>query len=301
MTNTAIQLNSCMDKFLIAHLFAKFKGRYGNLWTSRAANDDEWELIMDDWLQELKKFTLDQVRNAANKTLSIFKDYPPTLGQLVNLCIKESGVPSVKEVMQLMINRDFSHPIVKMVYEKIGGWSLANDKEENIARKAKEHYTEALAEFHVRPEKSWELLESFNDVTKSLPAPNKIPSNAERKGFKERMSYYQQKIEEEKIRCKGKTYKEFDSKKINPLHTSFDKELYEEFRKYLLSIHDKDTMILPAHYIYQRMRFIGEKEQRENLRKSGYVPHAQREDFQSTKNSDRGKSHAKSYKMWIND
>ena len=304
MTTTAvIQLTHCVDASLIARLFSRFRGRYGTLWTSRASNDEDWEFIIEDWLTELSKFSIDQVRAAVNKTLTEFKEYPPTLGQLVELCMKESGLPSMQEVIRLMIARDFNHPIVKMVYDKIGSWTLTNGKADEIERKVKEHYSSLRAEFHVEPQKAWSHLEEYNAKPKQLPPPDKIPSNEERKGFKERMAEYYQKLEELKVNVEGKTYREFDENAIKPKHKDFNQMIFNDYIDYLVSIPDSDIMILPPQYMFDRMRFIGMKEQPENLRKQGYVPPKERDTFASPKGSDRsgnGKP-TRIYKNWTND
>lgn len=302
MTSTVIPLTHSVDKALIARLFMRFKGRYGNLWSSRASNHDEWEFIMDDWFDELGKFSLEQVRSAVNKALSLYKEFPPTLGQLIDLCLKESGVPDVKEVVRLMVARDFSHPLVKMVYDKIGGWALTNGKEEDVQRKAKEAYNYALADFTQTPHECWEKLTAFNNQPKALPEPPKIPSTEERKGFKERMAEYQKKIDEAKLNVQGKTYKEFEPNAISPKHKDFDQAIYNEYREYLLSIPDTETMRLPTQYIYERMRFIGQKEQAETLKKAGYVPPKERPQDESPISSNkRNGGPTKVYKSWTND
>lgn len=297
------QLTHSVDAALIARLFGRFRGRYGNLWTSRASHDDDWEYIMDDWLEELSKFSLDQVRAAVNKTLTEFKEYPPTLGQLVDLCMKESGVPSQQEVIRLMVARDFSHPLVKMVYDKIGSWTLTNGKTEDIERKVKEHYTPAIAEFHVEPQKAWAQLETFNAKPKELPAPSKIPSTSESKAFRECMSKCQEMLQSKKIAIEGKTYKQFDANTVKRGHKDFNQAFFEEYRDYLLSIPETETMILPPVYVMERNKFLNMRDQSEWLKKQGYVPPREREGFASPKDSDR-KTQGRPqpiYKNWAHD
>lgn len=301
MTNTVAHLTHYVDRELIARLFARFKGRYGNLWTCRASTDDEWVWVMDDWLEELSKFSLDQVRAAVNKTLSTFKEFPPTLGQLVDMCMKESGVPSVGELIRMMVARDFSHPLVYMVFEKIGSWALANGKEEDINRKVKEHYTECLANFHVEPQKAWAKLEVYQAKPKELPPPSKIPTAGESKAFRECMNRCQEILASKKIAGGGKTYKEFDANKIKPGNRDFDKAVFEEYRAYLMSIPETETMILPPVYLMERNRFLNARDQAEYFRKSGYVPDSERSPSESLKTSNKNSKPTKVYKTWMND
>lgn len=297
-TAQVTQLTHCVDESLIARLFARFRGRYGNLWTSRATCDEDWEFIMEDWLIELSKFTIDQVRSAVNKTLTEFKEFPPTLGQLVDLCMKESGVPSQQEVIRSMVARDFSHPLVKMVYDKIGSWTLTNGKSDEIERKVKEHYSEARSSFYVEPQKAWSALESFNAKPKELPQPDKIPTAKERKSFKERLSEYQQALEDAKLTCKGTPYREFEQSKIKKSSRDFDQKIFNEYRDYLMSIPEEKTMILPSTYLYDRNRFLNAKDQPAFLRKAGYNPNPQDEEKEPERRSNGPK---KVFKDWHSD
>ncbi len=273
-TPAVIQLTHYVDASLIARLFARFRGRYGNLWTSRASHDDDWEFIMDDWLEELSKFSFDTVRAAVNKTLTEFKEYPPTLGQLV-----------------------------KILYDKIGSWTLTNGKTEEIERKVKEHYAAARSDFHTEPQKAWSLLEDYNAKPKELLPPPKIPKDEEMKAFRECMSKCQEILQNKKIIGGGKTYKEFDANKIKKGHKDFDRSVYEEYKAYLLSIPETETMILPPVYLMERNKFLNMREQPEWLKKHGYIPRKEREGFGTPKASDRsgnGKP-TKVYKNWAND
>ena len=298
-TAQVTQLTHYVDESLIARLFAGFRGRYGNLWTSRATCDEDWEYIMVDWLEQLSKFSIEQVRAAVNKTLTEFKEFPPTLGQLVDLCMKESGVPSQQEVIRLMVARDFSHPLVKMVYDKIGSWTLTNGKSEEIERKVKEHYSESRSNFYIEPEKSWAQLESFNAKPKELPAPSKIPTTSESKSFKECMAKCQEILRDKKIAGGGQTYKHFDETKIKQGHKDFDQAVFDEYKEYLMGIPETETMILPPIYLLARNRFLNMRDQKAWLLKQGYIEEKNRTP-QEQGRTGNGKP-TRMYKNWHGD
>ena len=298
-TAQVTQLTHYVDESLIARLFARFRGRYGNLWTSRATCDEDWEYIMVDWLEQLSKFSIEQVRAAVNKTLTEFKEFPPTLGQLVDLCMKESGVPSQQEVIRLMVARDFSHPLVKMVYDKIGSWTLTNGKSEEIERKVKEHYSESRSNFYIEPEKSWAQLESFNAKPKELPAPSKIPTTSESKSFKECMAKCQEILRDKKIAGGGQTYKHFDETKIKQGHKDFDQAVFDEYKEYLMGIPETETMILPPIYLLARNRLLNMRDQKAWLLKQGYIEEKNRTP-QEQGRTGNGKP-TRMYKNWHGD
>ncbi len=294
MTNTVTYMTHSVDKDLVKHLFAKFANKYGKLWTSRLGDSGDWNSCLDDWHDELKVFNLAQLKMAVKKALAIYRDYPPTQGQLIELCMAEAGVPQVHDVIRLMVNRDFSHPLVKMVYDQIGSWTLTNGKEAEIKSKAQSAYNLSVAEFQCDPHSCWEKLTSFNTQPK-LEAPPKVPSNAERKGFKERMEEFQKLADEGRAKLKDMQVIEFDEKKIKP-----EGEQYPDYCKYLLSVPEHLVLGLPPRYAYDRQRLLNMQDTARHLKESGYIPPSHREGFEAPKTSDKGKP-TKVYKSWVND
>lgn len=295
------QLTHCVDAALIARLFARFRGRYGNLWTSRATCDDDWEFIMEDWFQELSKFTVEQVRAAVNKTLSEFTKFPPTLGELVELCMKESGAPEPHEVIRLMVARDFSHPLVKMIYEKVGSWTLTNGKSDDIERKVKEHYTSAKSDFYVDPQKSWAALESFNSKPKELPAPEKKPSSPDSPGYlqwRKDMEAWKNYTSSEKIRVGYKEHPIYPPSEINKHNKAFDKKTYDEYKKYLLSVPEELVITLPRSYAYDRMRLLSSLDAHRLVKNNNPVPEHQNVEKASQSYSNELK---RPFKSWLGD
>lgn len=301
MTNTVIHMTHCVDRELIHRLFSKFANKYGKLWTTRLGEGGDWAGCVDDWLEELSKFSMEQVRAAVNKALAIYRDFPPTQGQLIDLCLAESGVPDMQKLINLMVARDFSHPLVKMVYDKIGSWTLSNGKEAEIQAKAKEAYSECLADFTLDPQSCWQKLTDYNARPKELPAPTKIPSAGESKAFRECMNKCQEILKSKKIAGGGKTYKEFDENKIKKGGRDFDQAVFDEYKAYLMSIPETETMILPPAYLMERNKFLNMRDQAEYLRKAGYVPPNARPNDESPKTSNRNSGPTKVYKNWAHD
>lgn len=297
--NTVTSLQTTCSRENIVRLFTRFANKYGTLWTNRLGANPDWEACIDDWFEDLKHFDYKTLVLAAKSALATFSDFPPTFGQFEDLCKKHSGFLQREDAIKMLIARDFSHPIVKIMYDKIGSWTLTNGKETEVQAKAKDAYREAESEFTLFPEKCWAQLESFNAKPKELPPP-KIPTNQEMKSFKERLAEYQQKLEEAKIACGGIPYKQFEENKIKRSHKEFDQKVFDEWRNYLLSIPEHQTMILPATYLYERNRFIGMQKREEELRRVGYVPENQRVHKEEPQRSNAGRP-TKMYKNWNHD
>ena len=296
--NTVQYLNNFVDRQLIQRLFVKFANKYGSLWLSRLGDNADWKGCEDDWLEELSVFTLRDAISAFRQALIIYKDYPPTQPQIVELCLKESGIPDIQEIFTQLMSKEFNHPIVKMIYDKIGSWKLSNGKESEIIQKVKEYYSISLAEFQKSPKEYFEKLIQLNDQQKALPEPPKAENNKPHISLKERLADYQQKIDEAKINCKGETYRHFDENAINPHNKNFDKEVYEEFKNYLLSIPEEKTLILPINYIYQRTSFITKKEVPYFLRQVGFNPSPKGQNSESPRWSN---GPIKVYKNWADN
>lgn len=275
--NTVTVLTHSVDRAQIIRLFAKFTSRYLQVWTSIVSSNEAWEFIIDDWLEELSKFSLSDLHKAVREAFDTYKKFPPKLGEIVDLCLKASGVPNESQVAGLMIKKEFSHPIVKMLRDKIGSWMLTTGTEKEVSKKLSELYPQAISDFQQDPKIHWQRLQDFKDMElKSLPTPEKIPTKGESAAFRECMNKCQEILQGKGI--KGKTHKEFDENLITPCHRDFDTKVYDEFREYLLSIPETETMILPPTYAYRRMKFIAMKEQTESFRKCGGSPNPQGQD-----------------------
>jgi len=260
---TVTYINQFVDREFVTKMFTKFSIKYGKLWTNRMGDDPDWEACLDDWTEELSKFTIAEATQAREKCYLIYKEFPPTQLQFIDLCRKASGIPDEDDVIRMMVSRDFSHPIVKMVYDRIGSWTLKNGRHEEIKTKTREHYPFCVVEFEENPHSHWKRLQEYKDEKlKELPPPDKNPTKGESKAFRDCMNECQRILQGKKIVNEGKTYRQFDEAQITPTHRDFDPEVYEEFRKYLISVPETETMILPPQYSYRRMKFLAMEDQR---------------------------------------
>ena len=290
--NTVQYLNNEVDRRLVQKLFLRFANKYGNLWTSRLGENGDWKSCEDDWLEELSAFTVRDAVSAIKKALVIYKDYPPTQGQLIELCLKESGVPSEDEIINMLVNRQFDHPMVKLVYDKIGSWQLKNGTSESIRIKTKSVYGDCLANFKAEPEKQWAQLSVVKEQLSLPPVEHpKIPTNEERRGFKERMAEFQKLAEEGKAKLKDMNPIEFDEKKIRG-----EGEQRADYEKYLLSVPEHLVLGLSPKYAYDRQRLLNIKDTARHLQECGYVHPKDRIEGEAPRTS--GGKPTRVYKNW---
>lgn len=291
--NTEQYNNNGVTRQLIQKMFVKFANRYGNLWTSRLGEHGDWKGCEDDWLEELSAFSMSDAVNSIKKALVIYKDFPPTLGQIIDLCLEESGVPRQDEIIKLMIERKFNHPMVKLVYDKVGGWMLSNGKSEEISRKVSSVYSECKAEFICNQEQQWKALEAKQEKFSLPPVENqKVSKPNKLKGFKEYMEEFKRLAEEGAARLKDMKPLEFDEKKIGE-----EGEQRADYEKYLRSVPDNLVLALPSKYVYDRQRLLIKDHTARYLRECGYIPHEKRGIVDNAR-SGKNKPY-KVYKNWV--
>jgi hypothetical protein len=132
---------------LVKNLFVKFSSMYGQLWTSRHKTDEEWEESCNTWLMGLKEFSSKTLRESFREVVVKYVDYPPTLPQMIELCLATSGVPSLLQAIDLAAKQDFSHPIVSELYQKVGSWNFKTQPTKTLLKMSHDPYYTILKGF----------------------------------------------------------------------------------------------------------------------------------------------------------
>lgn len=260
-----------VDRALIKKLFHKFTSVYGHAWTSRHKTDAEWEECCTTWFDGLHGFDFEDIRKAVAKSITVHKEFPPNLGQLIDLCLMASGVPSADEVIELMVRRDFNHPLVKAVYDRIGNWTLSTSKSEELRTKTRSAYADCLTTYRENPDRAWGLLEEYKAQAALPPPPPKIPTQEEIIGFRERMKLYEEKSKAEKLKLGDKSHPEWPKELIARGGKRFDEKVFNERKQYLLELDEILAMTLTHEDRYDRICFLREIEAARHLQKVGYT------------------------------
>lgn len=257
---------SNVDKPLIQKLFKKFQLVYGNIWKSQFDGLDLNE-AMDYWLGEFKEFSQEIFVNAVKHSCDQYRDYPPKIGQLIDLCWKYEGVPTVREVIQLVIRQEFNHPVVLEVYEKIGSWAFKNSKENDLLTLVTPVYQECLHNFKNDLNTGWAKLSVYTEK-KLLESqiPPKIPNSQECKSFRERLAEYQKMANEVKVRLEPDAHPSWDKEKITHGHVNFDEKYYYERRSYLIGLDEILAGTLNRVDWFDRNHYLMEVEAQEIIR-----------------------------------
>lgn len=269
--NSVTTLTRSVDSDLIRKLFIKFSNSYGHLWSSRHKDDDEWLECIHIWLEELRKFDFVVIQKSLRECFSAFKEYPPTLMQFVDICLRISGVPSEEDVASCLIRRDFKHPLIKMIFDKMDTWALRQAKPDELKSKIRSLYGNCLTAYRGNPDRAWGLLQDYKAQLALPAAPSKIPSGDEILGFRDRMKLYQEKSKADKLRLGAKFHPEWPAVQVTPGCNGFDEKLFNERKKYLMELDETMASTLSHDDIYDRIRFLRESEASQQLKKVGYA------------------------------
>ncbi len=141
------QSKTPLARNLIDLLFLRLEAIYGYSWTSRHTDLDAWEITKDEWGIGLANINHSEIRKTLDELRTNGDQFPPTLPMFIKMCLAESGIPSEEKAYQMAISRDFTHPLAKLCYEKIGSWDFTHDSAKDLRKKFSIAYKEVLKEF----------------------------------------------------------------------------------------------------------------------------------------------------------
>jgi hypothetical protein len=115
---------------------------WGEKWTKHL-DDESMHFALQEWSDALVGIEPTIVEKAARQCKMIFS-WPPSVAEFLEVCENEMGYPNVDQVMNGCIRREFSHELIKMVFDRIGSHAFGKDSEEIIRRKIKDALDESI-------------------------------------------------------------------------------------------------------------------------------------------------------------
>ena len=276
--------------------------RFDAIYSHKFKKDNHDEIFLHGWWEQwseglagIKPSTIKEALAYCRNNL----DWPPSIAEFRRICEKSQGIPTMEQAFRAAIRRDFIHPIVAVVFDKIGTWDFKNDKESVLLPKFKVAYQEALDSFRTNPSEAHALLEAVEKRLALPEPPPKIPSTEERISFKERYKQWQEQAKalKETVKADQSPIPEWPKDKITIGHRNFDNEVFQQRRKFLLDMDEESAMRLPVSDQYDRVRFFREMDTPASFKsKNPYSGGSEREKatvvpFNSTKTV---------FKDWIN-
>lgn len=232
-----------------ANLFKKYSEIYGASWSSRHKTKQEWENALRTWASALSNFSRETIAEAIKRSVYEHENFPPSLAQVVGLCISCSGIPSVDKVAELCGKRQFTHPLVHMCYQEIGSWDCCRLSSSALRSRIGDIYHKHLSDYMKNPQEH-EI--RVKDILSSTLEDGTIKLCDEKD------------VKEELV----KEHPEWDLKKVDRNSREFDEKLYKMRRSYLVSLSERSALFLSNKDMYDRTRFKAENQAMADI--SGY-------------------------------
>lgn len=109
------------------------------------------EIALEEWGAAILHITDQSIKKALEYCRSNLK-WPPCIAEFLEICERDSGIPSLSEIIQLAINRDFSHPLTLKIFNEVGSWAFSHDSEKELTKKVKQVYDNSLSELRTNPD-----------------------------------------------------------------------------------------------------------------------------------------------------
>lgn len=120
-----------------------FQATYLKKWTDNFTSVEIGEIAILQWQKGLAGIDNQSIERGVDYC-ALNLEWPPSIAEFISICEKQNGMPSWEEVIQLAIRRDFAHPIVKAVYDKVGSWNFSNNTERDLRDKVKVAYGDCV-------------------------------------------------------------------------------------------------------------------------------------------------------------
>lgn len=244
------------DKLLSEKMVKKMHVRFVTIYGNKFLHKFKIQKDFDDW------YNLWQ-RELSNVSPFYFKaafehcennlPWPPTVFEFKIICEKVSGVPDFEQCFQLAIKKDFSHPLVKLAYDGIGDYEMRHGREIELRVRFKTAYATALIEFRRHPEQP-------APVEKKEIELQAAPKSINRSTLSEMKQKY------EKIA--KKYHPEWDRNKLNENSKEFDLKYLLEYKIYITSLSDIDSITLSFEDKLNRILFNRENNAVDELKRS---------------------------------
>jgi hypothetical protein len=251
-----------MKEFNLVHaeaLYLRFCAIYGDKFIKQYHSSEFKKIWYEEWFTGLVKIDVGMIKDCLEYCKTNL-EWPPSIAEFRKICETLGGMPSFDEAFKNALRNEFVHPVVRIAYDNVGSWAMKNDKQDALLAKFKSCYVEAINLFRENPNKSWELLELANQNMKSLPAPSKIPSKKEITEWNKRMKGFEDQSKLDKLKIGQKSHPTWQIEKIQKCSRSFDKNLFDERKNYLLNLDEALSITLNSMDWYDRVRYLREIE-----------------------------------------
>lgn len=129
-------------------LYLRFSVIWGQKFTANHGDEKIIEMWIREWNEGLSGISINQIRDAVDYC-KVSLVWPPSLAEFIGFCYKNINIPCPDDCLRMAVNRDFTHPIVKAIFDKVGDWEMKNGKNVDLKKKFEELHDEYVTELRV--------------------------------------------------------------------------------------------------------------------------------------------------------
>lgn len=144
---------------IISQLYTAFCIIFGSQFVKNHHTEQFIKMWIDEWSQGLEGIDENYIKQALHYC-RLHLQWVPSMAEFIGLCDRAAGMPSCDESLRAAIRRDFSHPVTKMAFDKIGDWDMRHDSQEVLTKKFKSAYEESVMDMRVSRNNSIAQLEA---------------------------------------------------------------------------------------------------------------------------------------------
>ncbi len=119
-------------------------------------DQESFAICLGEWMEGLQGIRPESMKDAIDHCRNCL-DWPPSIAEFRKLCFQVAGFPSVKEIMDQGIRRNFENPVVKIIFDHLSA-AFRSDSEDSLRKKI----SDCLNDINIKMEIDQLLLEKHS-------------------------------------------------------------------------------------------------------------------------------------------
>lgn len=137
------------EKELARRLHLRFSMIWGDKHDCRFTEDSYIQIWIDDWADGLSGIDPEIIKQGID-FCKINLEWPPSIAEFRKICERSLNIPTPRECLALAVRGDFTYPIVKSIYDKVGSWDMKNGKETDLLKRFEACHKEYIADSRMK-------------------------------------------------------------------------------------------------------------------------------------------------------
>lgn len=134
---------------LAKKLYLRFSVIWGIKLTNQYPTVELIDMWAQDWYEGLVGVDISTMKSSIEYCRNNL-EWPPSIAEFRKICEKSLNIPTPRECLDLAVRRDFTHPIVKTIFDKISTYDMKNGKEVDLLKRFEAHHKEYIADSRMK-------------------------------------------------------------------------------------------------------------------------------------------------------